>query len=258
MCIIDTVGSGGRNAAADAKCVQLLLNLNGSRFALAKPLAVDGLWGAGSQAALGAFRAAVGIAATQPVAPGDPTMAALQAGLPAGLSPDKLRLVMIDADAGRIDRFYQGVVDAMARRCIDTPLRMAHFLAQVGHESGCLRYTEELASGEAYEGRVDLGNTQPGDGPRFKGRGLIQLTGRANYRQYGAACGQDFESDPVRLRDDPAIAVDVAAWYWDTRKLNTYADQDDVKEVTRRINGGYNGLPDRLAYLARAKWVLGA
>lgn len=256
MCIVSTVGIGGANAPTDAKCLQLLLNLNAGRFPLAKPLGVDGAWGTLSQTALDGFRAALGIAEHGPAAPGDATMAALQAGLPAQLCADTLRLVMIGATAARVALFFPGMADAMGRHAIDSGLRQSHFLAQVGHESGDLLYTEELASGNAYEGRKDLGNTQPGDGPRFKGRGLIQLTGRANYSQYSAASGHDYVSQPDILATDPAVAVDVAAWFWTTRQLNPLADQDDIVAITRRINGGTNGLDDRKAHLGRAKWVL--
>jgi predicted chitinase len=111
----------------------------------------------------------------------------------------------------------------------------------------------------AYEGRRDLGNTQPGDGPRFKGRGLIQLTGRANYQQYGQAIGRDLLTNEQwrQVADDPNLAVDVACWYWETRRLNPFADQDDITTITRRINGGLNGLTDRQRLLARARFFLG-
>src|SRR3546814_15648237 len=88
---------------------------------------------------------------------------------------------MTSAGATRIDGFFDAILATLARYQINTPLRMAHFLAQIAHESGCLRYTEEIADGSAYNGRVDLGNPQPGDGPRFKGRGLTPLTGRHHY-----------------------------------------------------------------------------
>ena len=141
---------------------------------------------------------------------------------------------------------------------IDTPLRCMHFLAQIGHESAGFRYTEEIASGEAYEGRADLGNTQPGDGVRFKGRGLIQLTGRANYAAYGKAIGVDLvDTDAYEtLATDPERAVDVACWFWSTHGLNALADADDIEAVTRRINGGLNGLDDRKAYLHRARFFV--
>lgn len=151
---------------------------------------------------------------------------------------------------------------------INTPIRQLCFLAQVGHESGGLFFTEELASGDAYEGRKDLGNTQPGDGRRFKGRGLIQITGRANYKSIGDFLGVDFISNPVLLGaknikectdDQLKYAALSAGWFWNSRKLNDFADKIDIrhpieegtnldnyKEITRRINGGFNGLPDRL------------
>lgn len=138
---------------------------------------------------------------------------------------------------------------------ITTPLRMAHFLAQVAHESAELRYTKELASGRQYEGRKDLGNTQKGDGVRFKGRGLIQITGRANYAAYAKYCGFDVVAKP-ELLEQPVGAVKSAMWYWQTRGLNAWADKDDVLTITKRINGGTNGLADRRKYLARAKRVL--
>ena len=137
---------------------------------------------------------------------------------------------------------------------ITTPQRMAHFLAQIAHESGELRYTKELASGRAYEGRKDLGNTKKGDGVRYKGRGLIQITGRANYKKYADFCGFDVVAKP-ELLELPLGATKSAMWYWQTRGLNAWADKDDVLTITKRINGGTNGLASRKAYLARAKQV---
>lgn len=153
----------------------------------------------------------------------------------------------------RIDRYGPALLAAMGEAQINTPLRCAHFLAQIGHESGDLRYTEEIASGDAYEGRAGLGNTQPGDGPRFKGRGFIQLTGRANYKAFGESIGRDLLADPRVVATDPALCVGVATWYWMRGGLNALADADNVRGITRRINGGFNGLPDRSARLAVAK-----
>lgn len=145
----------------------------------------------------------------------------------------------------------------MARYDIDAnPLRQAHFLAQIGHESGELRYREEIASGAAYEGRRDLGNTRRGDGVRFKGRGLICCTGRANYAEYDAF--RDLQGlllrEPERVAADPELCCDVAGWYWHMRSLARYADHDDLRGLTHRVNGGYNGLRDRqrLLYIAKA------
>jgi putative chitinase len=138
---------------------------------------------------------------------------------------------------------------------IASPLRLAHFLAQLIHESGSFRYMEEIASGQAYEGRRDLGNTQPGDGKRYKGRGPIQITGRANYRRYGARIGIDIERHPD-IAALPSIGLHLALEYWRVNGLNTLADADNVLGITKLINGGTNGLADRKAQLAKVKeWI---
>ncbi|HHW53746.1 MAG TPA: glycoside hydrolase [Acinetobacter towneri] len=138
---------------------------------------------------------------------------------------------------------------------LDNSLRLIHFLAQLAHESGNFRYMEEIASGAAYEGRKDLGNTQAGDGKRYKGRGPIQLTGRANYRRYGQQLGIDFENNPAIVAI-PSVGLLVACKFWSDNGLNALADQDDLRAITRRINGGYNGFEDRKAHLAKLKsWV---
>lgn len=129
--------------------------------------------------------------------------------------------------------------------------RLRYFCAQVAHESGGLLYTKELASGEAYEGRKDLGNTEKGDGVRFKGRGYIQITGRANY----AALAKDLKIDCVNhpeLLERPEYALLSALWYWKKNGLNKYADRDAFTELTKRINGGANGMTDRLEWLRKA------
>ncbi len=134
-------------------------------------------------------------------------------------------------------------------------LRLAHFMAQLIHESDHLRAMEEYASGADYEGRKDLGNTRAGDGRRFKGRGPIQLTGRANYRTYGKRLGFDFERHP-EIVAVPSVGLLVALEYWAVTHLNDHADRDDIEAVTRRINGGTNGLADRKRNLARLKeWM---
>jgi predicted chitinase len=133
--------------------------------------------------------------------------------------------------------------------------REACFMGQVLHECGGFRWPEELASGAAYEGRRDLGNTQPGDGRRFKGRGWIQITGRANYRKYGRLLGVDLEADPERAAT-PALAARIACAYWKTHGLNELADAGSYRTITRRINGGLNGYADRLVQLRLAQRVL--
>lgn len=145
--------------------------------------------------------------------------------------------------------------NAMREFGIDTPARQASFLAQVGHESAQLRYVRELASGAAYEGRSDLGNVVAGDGVRFKGRGLLQVTGRANYAACGVALGLNLLAAP-QLLEQPVAACRSAGWYWQSRGLNRLADAGDQERVTRRINGGVNGLADRLALFQVARKVL--
>jgi putative chitinase len=130
------------------------------------------------------------------------------------------------------------------------------FLAQLAHESGQLRYFEEIASGAAYEGRTDLGNIYPGDGVRYKGRGPIQLTGRNNYRAAGNALGVDFENNPT-LVATPEWGFKVAVWFWNSRNLNAAADRGDFDYTTYRINGGYNGNSARHYYWEQAKAALG-
>lgn len=146
---------------------------------------------------------------------------------------------------------------AMAEWKINTPKRQAAFLAQLAHESGQLKWFEELASGAAYEGRRDLGNTQPGDGRRYKGRGPIQLTGRANYRAAGKALGLPLEANP-ELAALPEVGFRTAGWFWDTKDLNRLADAGNFREITRRVNGGFNGLAERERFYEAAKKALGA
>lgn len=138
---------------------------------------------------------------------------------------------------------------------LDTGLRLAHFMGQCGHESGGFRYMEEIASGQAYEGRADLGNTQPGDGRRYKGRGPIQLTGRANYRRIGRLIGIDLESNPEMV-SHPSVGLLCGCVFWSEGKLNALADADDLRGLTRRINGGTNGLADRERRIAAAKALI--
>ena len=158
------------------------------------------------------------------------------------------------------EKFCLSLNEAMRTYGIVTPLRIAHFIAQIGHESGRLRYTAEIwgptPAQQRYEGRKDLGNTVPGDGSRFRGRGLIQLTGRANYEKMSKVFGRDFIGSPQQL-ETPQWAALSAAWFWHSNGCNAMADADDALALTRRINGGTNGLEDRLKLLERAKRVLG-
>ncbi|MFZ5961629.1 peptidoglycan-binding protein [Thalassococcus sp. BH17M4-6] len=138
---------------------------------------------------------------------------------------------------------------------INTRLRIAHFMGQVTHECAGFRTTEEFASGAAYEGREDLGNIHRGDGKRYKGRGLIQLTGRANYRRIGGKLNLPLEDDP-EVAGEPLTSLRIACEYWKDRKINDPCDDDDLIEVTRRVNGGRNGLEDRRNFYRKAKTAL--
>lgn len=130
--------------------------------------------------------------------------------------------------------------------------QLNHFLAQVAHECAGFCTTEEFASGEAYEGRKDLGNTEPGDGKKYKGRGLIQLTGRYNYRKFGKIMNLPLEEEP-EIAAEPLTSLHIACAYWQDRNLNKYADVDDIQSITRKINGGLNGFDDRKRYYIKIK-----
>lgn len=156
----------------------------------------------------------------------------------------------------RVDNYLNYINGYCDKFKINTPMRMAHYLAQIAHESAELRYTKELASGKAYEGRKDLGNVHAGDGVKFKGRGLIQITGRTNYHNYSIFCGFDVENNP-ELLERPLGAVKSSMWIFEKFGCNELADDDDVLAITKVINGGTNGLADRKQYLERAFKVFG-
>jgi len=170
------------------------------------------------------------------------------------------QLLQILPNAGRQAGVFVPVLNtAMAKYGIVTRLRMAAFIAQVGHESGQLRYVREIwgptSQQLGYEGRADLGNTVKGDGSKFRGRGLIQITGRANYAACGEALGLDLISKP-ELLELPQWAAASAAWFWKSNGLNTLADNGEFVKITRRINGGLIGQADRQALYDRALKVL--
>jgi putative chitinase len=171
------------------------------------------------------------------------------------------------ASLSRAQRFAPALSAAMAFYGIDTPARQAAFLAQIGHESGGLRFTRELwgptDAQERYEGREDLGNTQEGDGARYRGHGLIQTTGRANHAKVRDRLRErfadvpDFEAEPERLAETQWACLS-AADYWDWKGLNAVADAGDFEKLTRKINGGLNGYRDRQARWEAAKTTLEA
>ena len=183
--------------------------------------------------------------------------------------------------------YLKELVEVATENQINTPLRLAHFLAQLAHESGWFKYNKEnlnysanalrkvfrkyfpsqdLAESYArqpekianrvYANRMENGSEESGDGWKYRGRGLIQLTGKANYQSYSKDRGIDFVATPDKVAE-PRWALDSAAWFWNKRSLNAYADQDDVLTITKRINGGTNGLEHRKECLAAFKKAIG-
>lgn len=173
------------------------------------------------------------------------------------LNEKQLIAIMPFARSFNIKRFLPEFNKVLPIFNIDTPLRVAHFVAQVAHESGSLNYVKELASGQAYEGRKDLGNIFHGDGSKYKGRGLIQCTGRANYSKFQQFLGgaPDIVSHP-ELLEQPHLAMLVSCWFWKTKGLNELADANDFLSITKRINGGTNGINERGKFLIIAKSVI--
>lgn len=181
------------------------------------------------------------------------------------ITPDLLRrIAYAPTKAKVVDAIAPHLTEMLPQAGVKTPLRVAHFLAQAAHETDHFRTLREYwgptAAQRGYEGRKDLGNVQKGDGIRYLGRGIFQLTGRTNYRECGKALGFDLEGEP-QLAERPDVAVRTACWYWSTRKrqdksLNDWADLDDAVAITKAINGGTNGLAMRLEMLGRAKEAL--
>jgi len=177
----------------------------------------------------------------------------------------KQQLENIIAPVRYDDTKLQAITDALNETFnkydISNGLRMCHFLAQVLHESSAFRFSVEIWGNtdaqKKYDTRVDLGNTPEldGDGFKYRGRGWIQLTGKTNYRLASAEFGQDFLGEPDLLAKEPWDSL-AAGWFWNRRKLNTFADADDIISITKRVNGGFNGLNDRKMWLTKAKNVL--
>lgn len=155
--------------------------------------------------------------------------------------------------ANRAEIFLPYLNVAMEKFDINTKQRQAMFLAQILHESGGLKWTRELASGKAYEGRQDLGNVFPGDGVKFKGAGLIMITGRHNFSVASQALfGDDRLLHTPELLTTPQYASLSAAWWWSQHGLNELADKGKFKQITKIINGGYNGEDQREAYYRKS------
>lgn len=171
------------------------------------------------------------------------------------ITSEQLKAIMPFAQQQRIDLFLEPLIETMREFEINTRFRVCAFVAQVAHESGSLNYVKELAPGTEYEGRKDLGNTQAGDGVKFKGRGLIQNTGRVNYEALSKAFGMDFISKPELLQE-PEYAAKAAGWFWKTHGLNELADLPDFKTITKRINGGLTHFDERLEFYNKALTVI--
>jgi predicted chitinase len=180
------------------------------------------------------------------------------------ITDDQLKEVMPNLAPAKCQLYLPALNAAMQAHTIDTPLRAAAFVAQLAHESGEFRWMEEIwgptPAQLRYEPPSDLaaklGNTQPGDGKRFKGRGPIQITGRFNYAKFGHQLGLDLITDPARAAA-PEVAFATAGLFWQSNGLNELADARQFVAITRCINGGTNGLAERQRYYERAKAVLG-
>ena len=182
------------------------------------------------------------------------------------------------------DYYYEALQTLLIQYNIDTPLRIAHFLAQILHESGHLKYNKEnlnystkalrsvfgkyfktdkeaeeyarkpeKIANRVYANRMGNGDEASGDGWKYAGKGLIQLTGKANYTECGNSLGLDLVNHPDMIITSPETCVETACWFWNKNNLNRYADKDDIITITKRINGGLNGIESRKAILASAK-----
>lgn len=179
------------------------------------------------------------------------------------LTDSQLMRIMPHLKAERAALMLPHLNATMARCEVNTLLRTAAFVAQLAHESGEFRFMEEIWGPTAQQRRYDppdrlardLGNTQAGDGKRYKGRGPIQITGRANYKRFGELLGLDLVGQP-ELASQPGVGFLLSGMFWVSRGLNEFADAQDFVKITKRINGGTTGLADRQAFYERAKAVL--
>jgi putative chitinase len=170
----------------------------------------------------------------------------------------KENLLKLGIKSTLVERYIVYLNETLEKYSINTSLRVSNFLAQIFHESGNFHYTQELASGRAYEGRLDLGNDLKGEGVKYLGRGLIQLTGDYTYKRYGSYVKYDFNKNPKDLAS-PKYACDSAGWFWEVFKkdkfgnnLNSFSDKNDFIKITYFVNGGFNGFHDRLQNYSEA------
>lgn len=171
------------------------------------------------------------------------------------ISTYQLQQIMPHA-TDRIVTFIDPLNETLQEFAIGTSRRISAFLAQVAVESGELRWTSELSDGHAYEGREDLGNIMPGDGAKYKGHGLFMITGRANHQACGDALGLDLIDNP-ELITQPVGASRSAGWFWKTHGLNELADAEKFWTVSKRVNGGTNGLDERIQFYIAARKAVG-
>lgn len=195
------------------------------------------------------------------------------------VSTEQMKTIIPRLNWGKAEPYIPYMTSVLPNFDINIPLRKAHFLAQLAHESGGLKYasenlnysanalrsvfgkyfkTTEIAEAYArkpekianrvYADRMANGNETSGDGWKYRGRGLIQLTGKYNYQSFAKDHGIDCVHNPDLILD-PEIALTAACWYWKKRKINTYADADDLHMVTKRVNGGHHGILDRQQWL---------
>lgn len=210
----------------------------------------DGDFGPGTETKLKAWQSANGLTADGIAGPA--TLGKM--GIPPTATPVPPPTFRLENLRGHIpDSVIAQIPDTAAKFNITNVLRLTHFLSQCAHESGNWVYRTEIASGQLYEGRRDLGNTQPGDGVRFKGRGYIQTTGRANYKRFSDFIGEDCVANPNLIADKYPMMS--AAFFFNSNNLWTICDRgaDDatVTALTRRVNGGLNGLQDRLRHFRK-------
>lgn len=248
---------GNPNHAA-VKQMQARLNLLGYTGASGQTLVVDGDFGANTLAAVNSFKTlnSLGNTGAYQGKVGEQTWNKLFSTT--AMKPTPTTAILVNAAQLNTigwrnvkDSVLKDLNDCLQRFSINTAPRLRHFISQCSHESGAGHYTREIASGTAYEGRADLGNTQTGDGPRYKGAGYLQMTGRNNYQSFANAIG-----DPRVMEGVDYVAEHYpwtsAGYWWNTHKMNQMCDAGaSVKEITRRVNGGYNGLQDREMYYKR-------
>jgi putative chitinase len=168
---------------------------------------------------------------------------------------EQFKKIAVNATQANIILFYPYLVKYMAMFDIVGVLRESAFIANALWESGNLKYTEEIASGKAYEGRKDLGNLHPGDGVKYKGHGIFQITGEDNHRELSIFFGEDFVNHP-ELLEEPRNATKSACWWFKHHGLNELADQRRFNKIVSTINGGYKGLAGRTLIYEKALTVL--